>query len=120
GIIPAEAEYEAFRAERRGTPQEWDLPPVVEELKKEARARGLWNLFLPSVSGLSNVEYAPIAEVSGWSPTIAPEAINCQAPDTGNMETLHLRSEEHTSELQSRENRVCRLLLEKKNAPIRE
>jgi acyl-CoA dehydrogenase len=89
-IIPAEAEYEAFRAERRGTPQEWDLPPVVEELKKEARARGLWNLFLPSVSGLSNVEYAPIAEVSGWSPTIAPEAINCQAPDTGNMETLHL------------------------------
>jgi len=89
-IIPAEAEYEAFRAERRGTPQEWDLPPVVEELKKEARARGLWNLFLPSVSGLSNVEYAPIAEVSGWSPTIAPEAINCQAPDTGNMETLQL------------------------------
>src|SRR5690606_36727987 len=89
-IIPAEAEYEAFRAERRGTPQEWDLPPVVEELKKEARARGLWNLFLPSVSGLSNVEYAPIAEVSGWSPTIAPEAINCRASDTGNLETLHL------------------------------
>jgi len=89
-ILPAEAEYDAFRAERRGTPQEWDLPPVVEELKVEARARGLWNLFLPDVSGLSNLEYAAVAEVSGWSPVMAPEAINCQAPDTGNMETLHL------------------------------
>jgi acyl-CoA dehydrogenase len=89
-VLPAEPEYEAFRAERRGTPAEWDLPPVVEELKAEARARGLWNLFLPSVSGLSNLEYAPVAEVSGWSPVIAPEAINCAAPDTGNMETLHL------------------------------
>ena len=89
-VLPAEAPYEAFRAERRGTPQEWDLPPVVEELKAEARRRGLWNLFLPSVSGLSNLDYAPVAEVSGWSPVIAPEAINCQAPDTGNMETLHL------------------------------
>jgi acyl-CoA dehydrogenase len=89
-VLPAEAEYEAFRAERRGTPQEWELPPVVEELKAEARSRGLWNLFLPSISGLSNLEYAAVAEVSGWSPVIAPEAINCQAPDTGNMETLHL------------------------------
>ncbi len=89
-ILPAEAGYEAFRAERRGTPQEWDLPPVVQELKAEARTRGLWNLFLPAVSGLSNLDYAPVAEVSGWSPVIAPEAINCQAPDTGNMETLHL------------------------------
>ncbi|GAA1285573.1 acyl-CoA dehydrogenase family protein [Pseudonocardia aurantiaca] len=89
-ILPAEAAYDAFRAARRGTPQEWDLPPVVEELKAEARARGLWNLFLPSISGLSNLEYASVAEVSGWSPVIAPEAINCQAPDTGNMETLHL------------------------------
>ncbi|MEJ8280537.1 acyl-CoA dehydrogenase family protein [Pseudonocardia spirodelae] len=89
-ILPAEASYDAFRAERRGTPQEWDLPPVVEELKAKARERGLWNLFLPDVSGLSNLEYAPVAEVSGWSPVIAPEVINCQAPDTGNMETLHL------------------------------
>ena len=89
-VLPAEAAYDAFRAERRGTPQEWDLPPVVEELKAEARSRGLWNLFLPSLSGLSNLEYAQVAEVSGWSPVIAPEAINCQAPDTGNMETLHL------------------------------
>ncbi|MFR9801572.1 acyl-CoA dehydrogenase family protein [Pseudonocardia sp. RS010] len=89
-VLPAEAAYDAFRAERRGTPQEWDLPPVVEELKASARGRGLWNLFLPAISGLSNLEYAAVAEVSGWSPVIAPEAINCQAPDTGNMETLHL------------------------------
>jgi acyl-CoA dehydrogenase len=89
-VLPAEAEYEEFRAARRGTPAEWELPPVVEKLKAEARSRGLWNLFLPSVSGLSNLEYAPVAEVSGWSPVIAPEAINCAAPDTGNMETLHL------------------------------
>jgi acyl-CoA dehydrogenase len=89
-ILPAEAAYEEFRAERRGTAAEWELPPVVEELKAEARAHGLWNLFLPAVSGLSNLEYAAVAEVTGWSPDIAPEVINCQAPDTGNMETLHL------------------------------
>ena len=89
-ILPAEAEYDAWREERRGTPAEHDLPPVVETLKAEARERGLWNLFLPSESGLSNLEYAAVAEVTGWSPVIAPEAINCQAPDTGNMETLHL------------------------------
>jgi acyl-CoA dehydrogenase len=89
-ILPAEAEYEAWRADRRGTPAEHELPPVVETLKAEARERGLWNLFLPSESGLSNLDYAPVAEVTGWSPVIAPEVINCQAPDTGNMETLHL------------------------------
>ena len=63
-------------------------PPVMADLKAEARRRGLWNLFLPSLSGLSNLEYAAVAEISGWSPVLAPEAINCQAPDTGNMETL--------------------------------
>jgi acyl-CoA dehydrogenase len=89
-VLPAEPVYEAWRADRRGTPREWDTPPVLEDLKKEARSRGLWNLFLPDISGLSNLEYASVAEVSGWSPVIAPEAINCQAPDTGNMETLHL------------------------------
>jgi acyl-CoA dehydrogenase len=62
----------------------------MEQLKDEARSRDLWNLFLPSLSGLSNVDYAAVAEITGWSPVIAPEAINCQAPDTGNMETLHL------------------------------
>jgi acyl-CoA dehydrogenase len=89
-ILPAEAEYDAWREARRGTPAEHDTPPVIETLKAEARERGLWNLFLPSESGLTNLEYAPVAEVTGWSPVIAPEAINCQAPDTGNMETLHL------------------------------
>ncbi|MGH3777850.1 MAG: acyl-CoA dehydrogenase family protein [Pseudonocardiaceae bacterium] len=89
-VLPAEPVYDSWRARRRGTPAEHQLPPVVEELKADARSRGLWNLFLPAVSGLSNLDYAPVAEVSGWSPTIAPEAINCQAPDTGNMEILHL------------------------------
>ena len=69
---------------------EHDHPPVMEELKASARKRGLWNLFLPAWSGLSNVEYASVAEITGWSPVIAPEAINCQAPDTGNMETFEL------------------------------
>jgi acyl-CoA dehydrogenase len=62
--------------------------PIMEELKAAARARGLWNLFHPLYGGLSNLEYAPVAELSGWSPALAPEAINCQAPDTGNMEIL--------------------------------
>ena len=66
-------------------------PPVVEELKEEARRRGLWNLFLPDAhdgAGLSNCEYAPLAEIMGRT-TIASEACNCSAPDTGNMEVLH-------------------------------
>jgi acyl-CoA dehydrogenase len=66
------------------------VPPVVGELKVEARSRGLWNLFLPGVSGLSNVEYAPLAELMGHSPVLAAEACNCSAPDTGNMELLHM------------------------------
>ncbi len=87
-ILPAEAVYDAYR-DGQG-PDDHTLPPIVEELKAEARAKGLWNLFLPDASGLSNVEYAQLAEISGWSMDIYPEAINCQAPDTGNMETLHL------------------------------
>ena len=66
-------------------------PPIMEELKAEARNRGLWNLFLPNEewgAGLSNLEYAPLAEITGRSPMIAPEALNCAAPDTGNMEIL--------------------------------
>ena len=85
-VLPAEPEWKAYLREHG----DHAYPPVMEELKAEARRRGLWNLFLPSVSGLSNLEYAAVAEISGWSPVIAPEAINCQAPDTGNMETLEL------------------------------
>jgi acyl-CoA dehydrogenase len=87
-VVPAESEYERYRKE--AGPDDYHVPPIVEELKVLARDRGLWNLFLPAVSGLSNVEYAPLAELSGWSMDIAPEALNCAAPDTGNMETLHL------------------------------
>jgi acyl-CoA dehydrogenase len=67
-----------------------DLPPVVEELKARRAQRGLWNLFLPEVCGLSLLDYAPLAELSGWSPDLAPEAMNCARRDTGNMEVLHL------------------------------
>ena len=87
-VFPAEESYDAYRAEKG--PKDFTVPPVVEELKKLAKKQGLWNLFLPSESGLTNLEYSPLAEISGWSTEIAPEAINCAAPDTGNMETLHL------------------------------
>lgn len=85
-VYPAEPVYAAWRAEHGGH----ELPPIVEELKAEARRRGLWNLFLPAESGLSVLDYAPLAEETGRSPVIAPEALNCSAPDTGNMEVLHM------------------------------
>jgi acyl-CoA dehydrogenase len=85
-VFPAEQPYEEYR--RAAGPDDHTVPPVVEELKVEARSRGLWNLFLPDVSGLSNLDYAALAEVTGWSTHIAPEAINCDAPNTGNMEVL--------------------------------
>jgi acyl-CoA dehydrogenase len=87
-VYPAEAVYRAQVAEG-GDPHL--SPPIMEELKAEARRRGLWNLFLPDPrwgAGLSNLEYAPLAEITGRSSVIAPEALNCQAPDTGNMEIL--------------------------------
>jgi acyl-CoA dehydrogenase len=87
-VLPAEMRYEEYRREKG--PDDHTLPPVVEELKAEARQRGLWNLFLPDVSGLTNLEYAPLAELTGWSSHIAPESINCDAPNTGNMEVLHM------------------------------
>jgi acyl-CoA dehydrogenase len=86
-VYPAEpvfAEQAAAAADR------WTRPPVLDELKAEARRRGLWNLFLPGAhgAGLSNLQYAPLAELLGRSPHLAPEALNCAAPDTGNMELL--------------------------------
>jgi acyl-CoA dehydrogenase len=89
-VYPAEAVYQEQRAALVAEGKGNHVPPVVEDLKVEARSRGLWNLFLPSESGLTNVEYAHLAEITGHSPHIAPEAINCAAPDTGNMEVLHL------------------------------
>src|SRR4051794_33626210 len=87
-VFPAEEVYDSYR--REAGPGDHPLPPVIEELKLLAKERGLWNLFLPAESGLSNLEYAPLAELTGWSLEIAPEVTNCSAPDTGNMETLHL------------------------------
>jgi acyl-CoA dehydrogenase len=89
-VYPAEPVYRDQIA-ASGDPHHF--PPVMEELKAEARRRGLWNLFLPHqtrwTDGLSNLDYAPLAEVMGRSP-IAPQALNCSAPDTGNMELLTL------------------------------
>jgi acyl-CoA dehydrogenase len=89
-VYPNERVYGQQRAEMTAAGRGDEVPPVVEELKLEARGRGLWNLFLPDVSGLSNVDYAHLAEVMGRSPGLAPEATNCAAPDTGNMEVLHM------------------------------
>jgi acyl-CoA dehydrogenase len=91
-VFPAEPSYEAYR--HAAGPDDHTVPPVVEELKKLAKDQGLWNLFLPAESGLTNLEYAPLAELTGWSMELAPEATNCAAPDTGNMETLHLFANE--------------------------
>ncbi|UUU20882.1 acyl-CoA dehydrogenase family protein [Streptomyces sp. DSM 40750] len=87
-VYPAEAVAEEQRAELASP---WDTPAVVEELKAEARRQGLWNLFLPDSeygAGLTNLQYAPLAEITGRSPQLAPTALNCAAPDTGNMEVL--------------------------------
>ncbi|MDW4573562.1 acyl-CoA dehydrogenase family protein [Microbacterium sp. M3] len=96
-VLPAEPVFEEQLA---ATPDEWTVRPVVRELQTAARAAGLWNLFLPGAhggarpgvhggAGLTNLQYAPVAEVTGWSPRLAPAAFNCAAPDTGNMEVLN-------------------------------
>lgn len=89
-VYPAESVYSKQMADSANPHHH---PPVVEDLKGEARSRGLWNLFLPDVElggGLTVLEYAPLAEITGRSPHIAPESLNCSAPDTGNMEILHM------------------------------
>lgn len=102
-VYPAEAVYEQQMRES-GDPHHF--PAVLAELKNEAKMRGLWNLFHPHLGaggadaattggdsnrpGLTNAEYAPLAEIMGWSIHLAPEACNCSAPDTGNMEVFEL------------------------------
>ena len=86
-VYPNERTYAEQHA---AAPNRWASPPVMEEMKRRARAAGLWNLFLPESElggGLTNLEYAPLCEIMGRSP-IAPEVFNCAAPDTGNMEVL--------------------------------
>ena len=89
-VLPNEDRYEE---ELRASEDLHHHPPVLDELAAEARSRGLWNLFLPDEehgAGLSNLDYAHLAELTGRSPLIAPVVTNCAAPDTGNMEILHL------------------------------
>jgi acyl-CoA dehydrogenase len=102
-VYPAEAVFEAQVEAAVRSGHQWERAPVTEELKAEARSRGLWNLFLTGKAAsavanlagaslpdppLTNLQYAPLAEITGWCPTLAPEALNCAAPDTGNMEVL--------------------------------
>jgi acyl-CoA dehydrogenase len=89
-VYPAESVF-AEQVAKLDDP--WSRPPIIEELKGKARERRLWNLFLPESplgAGLTNLQYAPLAEITGRSPTLAPEALNCSAPDTGNMEILSM------------------------------
>nr|XP_021386915.1 acyl-CoA dehydrogenase family member 11 isoform X2 [Lonchura striata domestica] len=88
-IYPAEKEIIKYYTEHRHAEDKWKKPPLLERLKELAKAEGLWNLFLPDVSGLSQLDYALIAEETGRC-LIAPEVFNCHAPDTGNMEVLHM------------------------------
>ncbi|WP_293788000.1 acyl-CoA dehydrogenase family protein [uncultured Aeromicrobium sp.] len=96
-VYPAEAIYDAQMEERVGV---WGPPPIIEELKTKAKKRGLWNLWLPGEAGagLTNVQYASLCEIMGRSLHLAPPATNCAAPDTGNMETLHLFGTEEQKE----------------------
>ncbi|SDJ93506.1 acyl-CoA dehydrogenase [Streptomyces indicus] len=87
-VYPAQ---QVMHEQTAGQDSPWDVPPVVEEVKAEAKRQGLWNLFLPDAeygAGLTNLQYAPLAEITGRAPHLAPTALNCAAPDTGNMEVL--------------------------------
>ncbi|MEO8889145.1 MAG: acyl-CoA dehydrogenase family protein [Jatrophihabitantaceae bacterium] len=101
-VYPAEHEFEAQAAANRAAGTTFRTPEVLGGLKDIARQQGLWNLFLPDDrfgAGLSVLDYAPLAELSGRSVAIAPEAMNCAAPDTGNMELIAMfgTDEQHES-----------------------
>lgn len=87
-VLPAEP---VLDEQLTASAHEWSVRPIVRDLQLKARAQGLWNLFLPGEhgGGLTNLQYAHVAEVTGWSPRLAPAAFNCAAPDTGNMEVLN-------------------------------
>jgi acyl-CoA dehydrogenase len=96
-VLPAEHTFEEQAAANRAAGTPFRTPAVLAGLKDEARRQGLWNLFLPDPelgAGLSVLDYAPIAELSGRSLAVAPEAMNCSAPDTGNMELLAMFASE--------------------------
>ena len=88
-VYPNEGAYKE-ELENLEDPYAWSESPILQKLRAEARSRGLWNLFLPGAegAGLTNVQYAPLAEITGRSRILAPAALNCSAPDTGNMELL--------------------------------
>ncbi|KAA0085587.1 acyl-CoA dehydrogenase [Mycolicibacterium sp. P9-64] len=91
-VYPSES---AFRADLDDLSDRWawSRTPTMARLRDEARSQGLWNLFLPGTqggAGLTNLQYAPLAEITGHSLTLAPPALNCAAPDTGNMEVLSM------------------------------
>ncbi|XP_056220120.1 acyl-CoA dehydrogenase family member 11 isoform X2 [Seriola aureovittata] len=88
-VLPAQEEVAKYYSKHAQSSQRWHTPQIIEDLKVKARGAGLWNLFLPAVSGLSQLDYAYIAEETGRC-LFAPEVFNCQAPDTGNMEVLHM------------------------------
>uniref|UniRef100_A0AAX7TC39 Acyl-CoA dehydrogenase family member 11 n=1 Tax=Astatotilapia calliptera TaxID=8154 RepID=A0AAX7TC39_ASTCA len=88
-VLPAQKEVAQYYTKHAESPQRWHTPQIIEDLKIKAREAGLWNLFLPAVSGLTQLDYAYIAEETGHC-VFAPEVFNCQAPDTGNMEVLHM------------------------------
>ncbi|KAF6312423.1 acyl-CoA dehydrogenase family member 11 [Rhinolophus ferrumequinum] len=92
-ILPAEKEVIEFYVQNENSENKWKKPLVIDKLKEMAKAEGLWNLFLPAISGLNQVDYALIAEETGKC-FFAPDVFNCQAPDTGNMELLHLYGNE--------------------------
>ncbi|XP_061877655.1 nephrocystin-3 isoform X1 [Entelurus aequoreus] len=88
-VLPAQKEVADYYIQHAHSPLRWNTPQIIEDLKVKARKMGLWNLFLPAASGLTQLDYAFIAEETGRC-LFAPEVFNCQAPDTGNMEVLHM------------------------------